>query len=222
MAKLQSISYNLYLYSSKPCYWEAKPDQPISCFMKFRRIFGRHHDIQLYSVFIPGEKTRGKRADSFSNAFNNWNDTQYLLQILLEHETKEDVSETRTNSVDGNLEHILGESARFESQLRKIENREAGFENVLLTDLFKPLFKKVYVLKLDDLISENPALEASKLRLYALKLKGVFFIAGGSVRFSNQPENELDEDVKWKLNEVCHFFKKKLVFDPWGMDENKF
>ncbi len=58
--------------------------------------------------------------------------------------------------------------------------------------------------------------------LYALKLKSNFFITAGSIRFSNQPEDELDEDVKWKLNEVCHFFRKKLVFDPWGMDENKF
>ncbi len=100
MAKLQSISYNLYLYSSKPCYWKAKPDQPISCFMKFRRIFGRHHDIKLYSIFVPGEKTRGKQTDSFSKVFNNWNDTQYLLQILSENKPDLHSSDKQTISVD--------------------------------------------------------------------------------------------------------------------------
>jgi hypothetical protein len=220
VAKLQSISYNLYLYTGKPCYWEAKPDQPISCFMKFRRIFGRHHDIPLYSVCMPGEKIKGKRTDSFSKVFSHWNDTQYLLQILLENEERLNGAGDQTVSVDSNLDKILNESARFESQLRKIENREAGYENILLTGLFKPLLKKVYVLQLKDLLPEYQ--EFSTLRIYALKLKGIFFITAGSVRFSNQSEHELDDDVKWKLNEVCHFFKKKLVFDPWGLDENKF
>lgn len=175
--------------------------------------------MQLYSVVIPGEESRRKRIDSFSKIFDGWNDTQHLLHILTEHEAKlNSTNDPQFISVDKALDDILAESAGLESQLRKIENMEAGYEHALLTDLFKPLFKKVYVLQLDDLIS-GPIHPVSKLRIYALKLKGIFFITAGSVRFPNQQENELDEDVKWKLNEVCHFFKKKLAFDPWGLDE---
>jgi hypothetical protein len=207
---------------AKPCYCEAKADQPISCFMKFRRIFGRHQNIQLYSVYLSGDKKKGKRADSFSKVFDNWNDTQYLLHVLMENELVSNGAGYKNISIDDILDEILAEAAGFELQLKKIENREAGYEHIVLTDLFKPLFKKVYVLQPEHLFpeSEMNGSSGTRLRLYALKLKKNFFITAGSIKFSNGPDNELDEDVKWKLNEVCHFFKKELVFDPWGLDEN--
>jgi hypothetical protein len=191
--------------------------------MKFKRIFGRNYDVRLCTVLNPGERIKGRRTDSFSKLLHIWNDTQHLLQLIVENESSLTAPGYNRLSVDELIDQILQETDLFEAQIRRIANGESGYENLLLSEFFTPLFKKVYVLQLDGLFpeNENPVLPKSRLRIYAVKLKGFFIVTAGAIRFSDLPETELDEEVKWKLNEVCHYFKKKPVFDPWGLEENK-
>lgn len=184
--------------------------------MKFRRIFGRSWESGLRAVCYPDYRLKRKRSDAFSNLFNLWNDTQYLQEYLVKNQKA--LSDPRWEGItmDELIDLIMEEAREFELQIENFKTGEPGFERLDLSDIFRNIYKDVYVLHVDHFyqIREKPREREPLLRIYALQIKGYFIITGGLINLYGQPETELEYEEKLNLNRLYHFIHKEYIFSP--------
>lgn len=188
--------------------------------MKFRRIFSKQGSRKFRAVCYPGDCSKGRRADIFSKLFNCWNDTMYLQQCLVENQSLLTTSGGKNMSVDEAIDQILDEANLFERHLRQIENREPGYENLNLQDMFRPLNEDVHVWQASNIIPDNhfPGWLVPRLQIYAIVLEDYFIVTGGAI-CSDGPM-VLTSTEKGKIDRVRSYFKKSLVAVVPATDEH--
>ena len=190
--------------------------------MKIRRIFGNRKDGRLWAVCYPGDVKGEKNIDIFQKLITLWNDTQYLTHFFLGHNNELSTSFWGYMSIDNAVDKVLDEIGDLENELYSIENKLQGFENIALSDIFKPLHTNIYSLNFSNerFRKAKPNFNKPMLRIYAIELEDQsLVITSGAIKLLKDMKGDIFEDEKYKLNKVRDFLKSEGISDAEGLKQ---
>ncbi|MVT09688.1 hypothetical protein [Chitinophaga tropicalis] len=167
-------------------------------------------DCHLWTVCYPEELN-----DAFTNTFNKWNDTSYLVSFF--EENNKDLNHPFWNSItiDEAIDQVREEARQFMGELRRIEMKKIEEGDRSLKQIFQALHKEGYIL-----ISQNVALRKGKakypvppmLRLYGIALEdSCIVITGGAIKITPGMDRPHLEEQKRKLSRVQFFLKQEGI-----------
>jgi len=177
-------------------------------------------ECALWSVVYP---EHGESADNiFRQLFNNWNDTEYVRGFIKDHESELKHPIWKGITKDEALEQVLDEVEDFEAELKAVESKQPGFENVTLDDIFEPLHKDEFRHRRrnESHRKARPDFSTPMLRIYAIKLSdGCFIVTGGGIKLTNSmKEAELEGEVS-KIERVQDYLKREGISSREGLIE---
>lgn len=148
--------------------------------MELVRVYSHNHNILLAMKFD------GNDSDEFRNAFNQWQDVEYLEDFFETHQSDLQTPFYQnlfgTISVEDAVQRTLSESQAFEAYLRaRIQLAAKQNIKILNDEIFKPLDEFKKTTKLDYEANKAYGLASkSWLRLYAIRITATIFVVSGS------------------------------------------
>jgi hypothetical protein len=184
--------------------------------MKICSIFADEEDSKLWAVCYPED---ADDLDIFSKLFDQWNDTEFLLNFFLENIDSLNDPFWGGMTVDEAITQVQEEAEDFEIQLYSIETKQPGFETISINSIFKPLHDNIYSIHFtnEQHRKGKPNLLKPMIRLYAIELEdGTLIITGGGIKLTKTMENNLVEEKK-QLTRVQNFLRAEGISDKLGL-----
>jgi hypothetical protein len=190
--------------------------------MKFKRIFGDNFDYKLLAVCYPEDKIGKKNVDIFRKKMREWNDTYYLYDFFSQNYTDLQHPCWGGLTIDDAIDKVLDEAQDFEAELKAIETKQPGYENVPLNEIFKNLHKDEFLLRASNSMQKKakPYFPNPMLRFYAIELDGCFIITGGAIKLIEKMEGIYFENEVRKLKQLQEYFRIEQIVSKEGLFED--
>jgi hypothetical protein len=125
-------------------------------------------------------------------------------------------------TIDDAVDKILDEAQDFEAELKAIETKKPGYENVPLNEIFKNLHKDEFLLRASNWMEKKakPNFYNPMLRFYAIEFDGCFIITGGAIKLIEKMEGIYFENEVRKLKQLQEYLRIEQIVSKEGLFED--
>lgn len=176
------------------------------------------NECNLWSVCYPED--RKNAGTIFRQLFELWNDTEYLQEFFIKNQNNLLNEIWKGISIDEAVDQVLDERLDFESELKKVEAKHPGYENMELSSIFEELHKNEFRFRRQNKYHRKakPFSEhtVAMIRIYGIELReeeGCYIVTGGGIKLTDDMKTSgLDGQIR-KIERVQDFLKGENILN---------